>query len=128
MTDEFVPTRPNPWVGWGNPDLEELEQIYKNAWEHGLWIKEWGASPNGKALAACGSLYELQRIEHENPEIGDIDIADLSLGDCVELSVPGSGDTRPEACRDAVKVFLDESNPVGKQLRDRHLKWAAEAV
>ena len=75
---------------------EELRRIYEEAWKEGIWIKEWAGG-----LAAAGPVSLLEEIEKKTGR--EIDIArDLTLGDCVELSAPGNGATREEACRNAV--------------------------
>lgn len=98
---------------------DPLSNAYADAWGDGLWVKEWASEREGRAIAAVGSVYALQKLEKEH-EI-EIDVADLSLGDCVSLSVPGSGSTREEAVRDGIAQFKTSS------LWAQHEEWHKEA-
>ena len=85
--------------------LEELHRIYKKAWDEGIWVKELGATDTG-FLAAAGSIKDLEKIEKR---IGrEIDVNELGLGDVIDISAPGSGLTREEACRDAIAEWKKE--------------------
>ena len=80
---------------------DELRQIYKEAWEDGIWIKEFGGGEG--CMAGAGDVADIERLEKELGREIDVN-DDLTLGDCVLNipSLPGGGDTREEACRDAV--------------------------
>lgn len=82
----------------------ELRKIYKDAEKEGIWIKECAPSEDGKRyMAAAGSVKKLKEIEKKLGR--EIEISELSLGDCVNLALPGTGKTREEACRNAVAMF-----------------------
>lgn len=82
---------------------EELRKIYKDAWDEGIWIREFGRGSGEDYLAGAGSLEKLKEIEKKLGR--EIEISELSLGDCVNLSAPGIGKIREEACRNAVEEF-----------------------
>lgn len=84
---------------------EELRQLYAQAWEEGLWLYEYAPGPGGgKYLAAAGSIKKLEEIEQRLGR--EIDIyKDLMFCDVVALTMPGTGQTREEACRSAVAEF-----------------------
>lgn len=80
---------------------EELKRIYQQAWCEGYWIREFGAGTG--YLAAAGSIKQLEEIEKK---IGlEIDVEKLELGDVVNISMPGNGSTREEACLNALKAY-----------------------
>ena len=81
---------------------EELRKIYRDAWAEGIWIKELTGS-KGYYLVAAGSIKILKKVENKMGK--EIDIAKLTLADCVNIGAPGSGKTREEACRNAIKIF-----------------------
>jgi hypothetical protein len=105
---KFVPTRLEP-VSDDYP-TDELALVYKELYEKGLFIREFGPGPDeggdGPWMAGVGSYYLLQQLELAYPEAGEINPADLSLGDCVNLSAPGMGDTRIAAIRDGERAFM----------------------
>ena len=72
---------------------DELRQIYEEAWEDGIWIKEFGGGAH--AMAGAGDVADIERIEKELGREIDIN-TDLTLGDMVMSipSLPGSGATR----------------------------------
>lgn len=83
---------------------EELQKIYKDAWDEGIWIREFGKAEGGDCyLAGAGSLEKLKEIEKKLGR--EIETNELSLGDCVNLAAPGLGKTREEACRNAIEEF-----------------------
>ena len=81
---------------------EELRKLYEQAWAEGIWLYEYAPGPGGgKYLAAAGSIKALEEIEKRLGR--EIDIyQDLMFCDVVSLSMPGTGQTREEACRNAV--------------------------
>lgn len=93
---------------------EELRKIYQEQREKGYWIKEWGKGdhPDSKFMAAAGCFPCLEKIEEETGR--DIKVKDLTLGDCISLSYPGTGKTREEACREAIKVLREEHTCTNK--------------
>ena len=93
--------------------MAELKKIYKEAWDEGIWVHEFGGT-EGYYLAAAGCLKELETIEKGLGR--KINVGDLTLGDCFKLgSSPGNGKTRQEACLNAIKDF--------KRSHRRHLKY-----
>lgn len=125
MTDDFKPEAMKP-ASEDYMSRDALHRVYGEAWNQGLWVKELGGTPNGGHMAGCGSVYKLQLIEFLNPDIGEIDVQELGMGDIIEISVPGSGATREEACEDAIRSFLEDD--VAEPLRREHDAWHAEAT
>lgn len=83
---------------------EELRRIYKEAWDDGIWIKEFGGGEGW--MAGAGDVADIDRLEKALGREIDIN-EDLSLGDIVMNipSLPGNGSTREEACRNAVAAW-----------------------
>lgn len=101
--------------------VSDLTNAYADAAEQGLWIKEW--APNeGRFLTAVGSYYLLQQIEHDNPGKPELDPQQFTLGDCIEISHPGSGASREESIRDGIENF--KNGPFWEQ----HSAWHKEAT
>jgi len=45
-------------------DMLELENIYADAWNTGIWLREWGPAQGGVGyMAAAGSVAKLQELE-----------------------------------------------------------------
>jgi len=80
---------------------KELKKIYKDAWKDGIWVQEFATQRRGSYLAAAGTKKKILELEKAFGK--EIKISELSLGDCVDLGVPGSGRTRESACRNAIK-------------------------
>ena len=82
---------------------DRLREIYKSAYEEGIWIKEFGG---GECyMAGAGSIAQLEEIEKELGE--EIDVSKLTLGDIINISLPGTGKTREEACENAIKAWKE---------------------
>ncbi len=77
---------------------DELIKIYKDAEKEGIWIKEYIGG-----LAAAGYIKDIEALEKMSGK--KIDIGKLTLGDCVNLALPGAGASREEACRDAIRAL-----------------------
>lgn len=85
---------------------EELRKIYKKAREEGIWIYELAPSGTKKRqvyIAAAGSIRKIEALEQKLGE--EIDVSKLSLGQIIELTMPGTGRTREEACKNAIKEY-----------------------
>ncbi len=88
--------------------MKRLIEIYNNAYNEGIWIREFGKLDNckrGNYMAAAGSIKELEKIEKKAGK--EIDVSTLGLGDIVNISLPGTGKTREEACLAAIKAYKD---------------------
>lgn len=83
---------------------EQLREIYKNAYSEGIWLYEIGPTHRGgHYMAAAGSVKDIEDLERK---LGvEIDISKLTLGDIVDISLPGTGESREEACLDAIKEY-----------------------
>lgn len=89
---------------------DELSSVYADAAELGLWVREFGAGPTGNSLCGVGSIYVVQKLEFENPEIGELDPwKEFTLGDCVNLGFPGVGASRVESINNAIEGFKTSS-------------------
>lgn len=92
---------------------EELRRIYQRAAKEGIWIREFAPHGNKRYLAAAGHIKQLDDLEKKLQENGDLkpkeslDIYEIPLGVLIEMSWPGSGETREEACKEAVKGWKD---------------------
>lgn len=82
---------------------EELREIYRLAGERGIWFKEFGKTPAGSYLAAAGCEKELERLEKKLGR--KIDVNELTMGDCIYITYPGSGTSREAACAAALAVL-----------------------
>ncbi len=85
---------------------DELREIYRKAYEDGIWLREWSPCPGGgKYLAAAGSMKQVEGLEKKLGK--EIDLEKLGLGDIINISLPGTGETREEACKNAIEAFRD---------------------
>jgi hypothetical protein len=79
-----------------------LKKIYRDAWDEGIFLREFRADKG--FLAAAGSVKKLEKLEKKTGKI--IDLYDLALGYCMGLgALPGNGATREEACLNAIRAF-----------------------
>lgn len=102
-------------------EMEELEALYAEAHEAGLWIKEW------QGMAGAGDLRDLEYFA-ESAGVPALEVYEaLSLGDVVDLGVPsGGGVSRVEIVRGAVEagkrvLAADEERP------PEHKQWPRTA-
>lgn len=113
----FVPTKISVGDDYRKDDLSNA---YADAVELGLWVREFGG---GKThMCGVGSIYTVQHLEYLNPGVEIDPWTEFTLGDCVELGVPGSGATRTEAVHDGIRAFKESS------LWAKHLEWHELAV
>lgn len=85
-------------------EIEELRKIYKEAWNEGIFVREF--SP---IFAAAGSVKKVEYFE-KLLEI-EIDILKLTMAECMNLgAVPSNGKTRAETCRNAIKAYKEANN------------------
>lgn len=93
---------------------DELRDIYKQAKEDGIWLLELGNTSYGTGrrkkigsyLTAAGSIRQIENLEKKLGR--EIDISKLTLGDVVDISLPGLGKTREESCRNAIKAWKEQ--------------------
>ncbi|MEK7211060.1 MAG: hypothetical protein AAB731_00315 [Patescibacteria group bacterium] len=90
--------------------MDELKKIYSDAWDAGIWIREWGPPPGGAGyLAAAGGVKKLKEAEKKLGK--EIDHTKLEMLDCMNLgALPGVGKTRKEACSAAVAAYKEYYN------------------
>ena len=89
-----------------NQVTEELKKIYRNAYDEGIWLWEGAFSPETNAyVAGAGSVKELEELEKKAGR--EIVVSKLELGDIVDISLPGSGSSREEACLDAIRAYKE---------------------
>lgn len=81
---------------------DELYKAYGEAYQAGCFVKEFGGG-----LTAVGEMDTIAiaafRLGKEVNEVID----GLSIGECVELSHPGRGETREEKVRDGIRQVLE---------------------
>lgn len=118
MSEEFVPVKIHI------PDeyrKDDLSNAYADAAALGLWVREFGGGQT--SLCGVGSYYYIQLLQHENPDAETVDPwSEFTLGDCVELGVPGSGATRADSIRDGVRLFKESG------FWEQHAAWHEAAV
>jgi len=82
---------------------DKLSEIYRKAGEEGIWIREWIPESQDIYMAAAGCLMDVEKMEKE---LGtEIDIEKLTLSELYSISIPGTGRTREEACKNAVSSY-----------------------
>ena len=85
---------------------KELRKIYARAAKQGIWIREFGPPQGCRGYTAtAGGMKQLETLEQK---VGrEIDVYEFSLGDIFKYTnaLLGMGDTREEACRDAIKEY-----------------------
>ncbi len=89
---------------------QELRDIYRDAWKQGIWLREFRSEKG--FLIAAGSVAVLRNARRRLRRAGEIAPPlhrcpeTLTLGNCISLGAePGSGTTREQACRDAIKQY-----------------------
>ncbi|MBI2671658.1 hypothetical protein HYX16_01865 [Candidatus Woesearchaeota archaeon] len=82
---------------------DRLREIYSKSGEEGIWIREWIPEDRGMYIAAAGSLADVKKMEKELGK--EIDIEKLTLPELFHISIPGTGETREEACQNAVNSY-----------------------
>ena len=88
----------------GDEVTDELRGIYDKAYDKGIWLYEMFSGPDGIYWTAAGSISYVENLEKK---IGkEIDVNELGLGDIFYLEHQlGEGNTREEACRNAIKEY-----------------------
>ena len=83
-------------------EMKELCKIYKEAQDAGIYLLEFGAQKG--FLASAGSIKKAEELEKQLGQ--EIDLSKITLAQAVNLdTVPGLGQTRAEACRNAIKKY-----------------------
>ena len=83
-------------------ELAALKRIYREAWNEGVFLREFGG--DAQFMTAAGSVKKLEKLEKQ---VGrEIDVYELNIADCIGLgALPGVGPTRIAACRDALRIY-----------------------
>ena len=85
-------------------EMKELRKIYKEAKGAGIYILEFGAEKG--FLAAAGSIKKAEEFEKQLGK--EIDLSKITMAQAMDLgTLPGLGQTRAEACRDAIKAYKE---------------------
>jgi len=85
-------------------EMKELRKIYKEAKDAGIYLLEFGAQKG--FLAAAGSIKNVEEFEKQLGK--EIDLSKITLGDAINFgTLSGLGQTRAEACRNAVKTYKE---------------------
>ena len=84
-----------------------LKRLYIEAWEKGVWVREYGQDGQGTCIALAGTKKRLEEFERE---IGkDVKWPEFQYGDGIAIGAEvGLGRNRITACRRAVKAVIVE--------------------
>lgn len=85
-------------------EIKELKEIYKEAQDAGIYVLEFGCQKG--FMAAAGSIKKAEEFEKQLGQ--EIDLSKLTMAQAMHLgTLPGLGQTRAEACRNAVKAYKE---------------------
>jgi hypothetical protein len=76
-------------------EMEHLRVLYAEVYADGFWISEYDG------IAAVGDLRDLEMLARDSGRDVDQAVEQLGLGEAVDLTAPGGGDTREARVRDA---------------------------
>ena len=85
-----------------------LQQFYAEAWESGVWIREYGISEtSGLCTAIAGARKELEAFERK---VGrEVEWQEFKYGDALEAGgVLGYGKDRLSACQEAFRLTKEK--------------------
>jgi len=94
---------------------DDLDRAYGEAYRTGCFVREFSGLDGdaNKGVAAVGRMQILAELSFRAGK--EVQAADLTLGDCMMVAMPGSGDTRAERVRDGIRQVLEvqdaEFNP-----------------
>ena len=76
-------------------EMEHLTVIYAEVYAEGFWIREYDG------IAAVGDMRDLEVLAEDSCRDANLIVEQLGLGQVVDLTAPGGGDTREARVRDA---------------------------
>ena len=83
-------------------------RLYKDAWEKGIWVKEYGLDSRGLCIALAGTKKRLEALERELGK--EIEWSEFQYGDGIAIGAEvGHGKNRLTACRRAMTAILSKS-------------------